>query len=127
RWPRAGRAPGARSRGVRLQQLFENGDAELAADDRGDTERAPAFGRQPVDAREEESVQRVGDLHARGLLVRHPAVAVAGDRAAIDEHADYLLDEEGVALGFGQDKVARLLGQRVDAYQVSDQRPAVVQ
>ena len=41
----------------------------------------------------------------------HPAILAAHDHAALDEHADDLLDEERIALGAGQDQVADLLGQ----------------
>src|SRR2546426_12441410 len=71
-------------------------------------------------------MERVGDFDSGDFIGGDPVVALADDRAAVDEHADDLLDEEGIAFGPGKYQLARLIGQRFDRQEVADQGAAVV-
>src|SRR5579859_1420523 len=107
---------------LRLEEPLEHRDPELAADDRGDAQRALALRREAVDARKEETLQRVGDLHVRDLGGRDPAVVAALDRTAVDEHPDHLLHEERIALRLREDVLARLRWERLDVQEVPHER-----
>ena len=85
------------------RQVPERSRPEDAADHGSALEERLAVGREVVDTRGDERLQRVGD-----------AVRVA----ALDEHADGLLDEQRVALG----AVEQALGQRRRFREVGDDR-----
>ena len=100
---------------------LQNAHRELAADHGRDPQAALGLLGQLVDAREQQAVQRVRDLDAGDRVGGHPAVALADDRAALDEHPDDLLDEERIALRALEDLAADLIGERLDLEQVRDQ------
>ena len=82
---------------------------------------------EAVDARHDHPDQRVGQ--ADGCRPLGDAIAarraVAHEAAEIDEAAHDLLDEEGVALGLGEDEVAQPGREVIEADQVVDERLAL--
>src|SRR6186997_2015722 len=83
----------------RLEHPLEYAYRELSSYNRRDAQAALGGLGQLVDTRQQQPMQRLGDLDVDDRLVGQPAIALADDRAALDEHADHLFDEERVALG----------------------------
>jgi hypothetical protein len=82
--------------------------------------------REPVDARRENGLDGLGQ---RDLLLRagrRIRAALALQRAALDERANDLLDEEGIAAGLGLDPVAERGQRGVGSEPVVDQRSGVL-
>jgi hypothetical protein len=125
-----GRKPGppvvdrsALGRGENVRQQIE---IELAPDDRRHPKHPPRAGRQAVDPRQEEPVDRLGDVDAPDLRRGCPAFPSEGQRAAVDQHPQGLFHEEGVAVGARDDPVARRPRQRLDLEQVCHEGPRVL-
>ena len=98
---------------------------EEAADDGRLLHDVLLLGRQAIEARGEERLDRVGEGDARGAARRHPSVPFARDRTLVDEAAQELLDEERVALGAGHDLGAQLGWKLVDPEQPVDELAAL--
>ncbi len=110
--------------GDRLQNPLE----EAAADHRGQFQHLLDALVQPVDPRDDDRLDRVGQCH-RGERSAEPPVAAPGipdERAVGDEGAQYLLDEERVPAGLGEDLGAERVGQIARSDQVVDERTALV-
>ena len=113
---------------ARLAERFEHAIEEAAADHRGQLQGLLGLVVEPVDACQDQALQRVGQLYLVDLPDQLPAArrGVAHQRAVADQRADHLLHEEGVALGAAQDLFAQGLRQVEAARQVVDQRQAVL-
>ena len=77
-------------------------------------------GREPVNARRHERLHAVRDRWGCSVGCA-PVVILANDRALVDEALDDLLDEEGVALGLGENLRSQCLRQVRDVEQAADQ------
>jgi hypothetical protein len=94
------------------QQVGEGGARELPADHRRALEHRAFLRTQPLDANGEQRVDGGRHLELRDLDPGGPAVALALQRAVLDEHADQLADEERVALA-GREHAARDRGREL--------------
>jgi hypothetical protein len=90
---------------------LEQTAGEAPSDDRGDLERGPGRLVEPLQARHDDVVHRVGDDD----LVQRAGQDDAGSRrphgAGLLERRDDLLDEEGIALGLDGDQALERFGQ----------------
>ena len=83
---------------------------ERPADNRAQLQSAPGVLFKPVYPRSEQGKQVLGDGYLVDVGIRPPARAglIARDNPGVDERADELFDEEGVAVGLFQDRPAKL-------------------
>ena len=83
-----------------LREGAEQAVEERAADDRGELEHALDVVVEPIDVRDEQPLHGVRDRDPVEGIRRTPlaTLLVEHDRAEIEEHADDLFDEEGIAL-----------------------------
>ena len=92
-------------------QRGQRADGERLAEHRSVLEQAPLLGRDAVQARGDQRVQRLGHLErldlARGL-VDGPLL---GEQAAVEQHPHRLDRVQGDALGAREDLRAQPLGQ----------------
>ena len=104
-----------RLRESRAAGLAEDPVAEALADHRGELDALPRGRLQPVDARGDDRMKRRRHLEGGGPLAELPLTTlVARDGAGLDQRADGLLDEEGVAARAADDLVAQLVGEPVE-------------
>ena len=96
---------------------LEQRQPELPAEDRRGHQRLPGAGIQPVDARQDDLLDRGRHLERR-VVDEPPALLVVHHRTGIHERPDQLLQEERIALGGFEDPALHVGGQRV----VADER-----
>ena len=87
---------------VPRQQVGNSGAREVAPDDRGALQDGALVRAQPLDAGGEQRVNGGRHLEAGERDARRPAVALARERAVLNEHAHQLADEQRIALAGGQ-------------------------
>ena len=97
--------------GLRLDQLVDRPSPKDAPDHRRRLERRLLCRAEEVDPRSEDGVNRVRHGELARKLVQEPVAVLADEDAAIDEHAEQLFDEEGIAFGTLDNKLAQLTGQ----------------
>ena len=111
---------------VRREHSFQHSHRELAADHRRDAQAALGVVGQLVDARQQQAVQRVGDLDAGDRLVGRPAVA---GRARWRRGSMSMRMTSSTKNGLPSERVRMpsrtVVGQRLDLEQVGDQLAAV--
>jgi hypothetical protein len=66
---------------------------------------------EPVQTRTEQRVDRLGDADVAEIRGRHPTALLSPEEAIVVEHAQHLLEEEGVAACRLRDAVERPLVQ----------------
>jgi hypothetical protein len=91
-------------------QVLDEALREVAADDGGGLPRALRRLVQPVDARHDHVVDRVGDDDVVKPGGKHEAAVLDSDRAGFVQRAHDLLDIERVALGLGRDGAPERVG-----------------
>ena len=96
---------------------LEQRQPELPAEDRRGHQRLPGAGIQPVDARQDDLLDRGRHLERR-VVDEAPTLVVVHHRTGIHERPDQLLQEERIALGGFEDPALHVGGQRV----VADER-----
>ncbi len=85
---------------LRVRDVLENALGEAPADHRRDLDEPARLGRQAVDPREQEALERGGEPGARVRRRDRPAVALS---LPLDEGVQQLLEVERVALGAHDD------------------------
>ena len=98
----------------RLQHLHVEGPS----DDGRQLERPSGRPVQPVQTGQNRPVEGGGDEAGGDVAGDAPAVAGAGQHPVLNEGADHLLQEHGVALGAGQNEPVDPLGQALRLQQV---------
>ena len=106
---------------------FEHAVEEAAANDRGQLQRLLHLFVEPVDARQDQALHGVGQVHLFDLFHQLPAVVAraAHQHTVGHQRADHFFDEEGVAFGLAQDLLAQRRGQLGRAHEVGHQRGAL--
>ena len=92
------------------RQLGDGAAPELLADHGGPFDDLALVLLQPVEPGGQERVDRRGHGHGRQVPCGPPGPVGLDQEALVDEHADHLLDEQGVALGRLRDPAPGLLG-----------------
>ncbi len=114
---------GAQERGdVVLRAVRDRGgdrDRELAPDDRGHLREPPRAGFEPVDAGDEQRLERRREL-GRGLRGDRPRPSPIATR--LEQRAQQLLEVQRVALGLGHDLVLDRLPDQAGRHELVDQR-----
>ena len=83
--------------------------------------RVLAKGAQAVNPRGDHPSQRARHHDVAGAGGGHPSVALAHEHPRLDQRAEELLDEEGIALSLLEDAASQVVGDIRDVQQVADQ------
>jgi hypothetical protein len=97
--------------GFRVQKLVHRSRPEDASDHRGRLKRGLLGGSEQIDPGRENRLNRVRHSEFARQLVQPPAALVSYEQTTINQHAEQLLDEEGIALGPLDNKLAEFRGQ----------------
>src|SRR5437867_9142554 len=89
-------------------ELLDRSLGEHEPDDRGRLDDRALLGREVVESRGEQSVDRRRDLYVREVARRVPDAVLQAEVVALDEHRQQLLGEERIAFGGLYDPVSRL-------------------
>ena len=111
----------------RVARCEQERHVEVGAEHGGFLQHAPRVGGQPIDAREQQPLQRRWDVRSLARRGACPGVAITSQHAATDQVADDLLHEQRVAAGTRRDEV-RDVGDDVRraGEQAGDERAGVV-
>ena len=99
---------------------------ELPSEDRGDLKRAPGGLIQAVQAGGDDAGDVVSESDVLDLACGAEAAIRPLDEPGIEERADHLFKEEGVALGLGEDEVTGTVGEVLDVREIVEKGPGFV-
>ena len=102
-------------------EVADGAHEELLADHGGRLEHLTLLGRQAVEPRIQQRVDRGRDGDRGEVADRDPPVVVANDEPVVDQHREHLLDEQRVALGGPHDAFGDVGWQLRRAEEVRDQ------
>ena len=98
---------------VQVGDAIEESPRELAADDGRELQRLLRRVGQPIDARHDDVLDRVGDDDLVEMSGQDIASAVPTDDAHLLQRLHDLFDEERIAFGLPDDQMLEILGQAV--------------
>jgi hypothetical protein len=110
--------------GLRIQELVHRPRPEDAPDHRRRLKRGLLGGTEQIDPGCKNGLDRVRDSEFARKLVQHPTAVLADEEATIEQHAEQLLDEEGIALGPLNDHLTQL-GRQTTSEQLVEHSDAV--
>ena len=113
-------------RGLTCGERREAVGPEQPAHHRTSLQETLQLGARAVDARGDQALQRLWQDQRADVAARDPAVVAVLDLAGLDEHAQELLDVQGVAVGPLDHLGPQLFGERVDGEELRDEPAGLV-
>src|SRR5262249_27749390 len=108
------------------RKLLDRRLLEDLPDHRGRLDHRPLLGREQVQTRRQQSLNRSRDRELREIARRNPGIALAPEQAIVDQHREELFDKEWVAFRRGDDPGPCIVGNRRVAEEVLHDEPTLL-